>query len=142
MAPRPHANKCRKRMQEEMKKSPGGRRRLEEAERKVHEDLGSRLVAEHGEKDEMERPGITGSKVERESEPAEERSPGAADPPSVHQDVGGDRAVGARADERQTSTSRSSGNEAQGPRAAGAEEPPARTERGNKGSKRDTAETN
>ena len=71
---------------------------MEESERKIHEYLESKLVAEHGAKDEMERPEITGSKVEEELEPADEVSPGAANPPSVHQDTGEDRAVGARAE--------------------------------------------
>ena len=64
MAPRPHSSKCRERIQTEMKKPPEGRRRLEDAERKIHEYLEKKLVTEHGEKDEKERPGITGSKEE------------------------------------------------------------------------------
>ena len=39
MAPRRHTDKCRQRIKEEMKKTPEGRRRLEETERKVHEYL-------------------------------------------------------------------------------------------------------
>ena len=39
-------------MQEELKKTPEGRRRLEEAERKIYEHLESKLVEEHGAKDE------------------------------------------------------------------------------------------
>ena len=90
MASRPHTSKRRKKMQEEMKKTPEGRRRLEEAERKIHEYLESKLVAEHGVKDEAERPGITGSRMEEGPEPADEAGPGAADPPSVHPDAAGD----------------------------------------------------
>ena len=52
MASRPHTNKCRGRMKEEMKKTPEGRRRLEEADRKIHEYLESRLMEDHGVKDE------------------------------------------------------------------------------------------
>ena len=64
MAPRPHNSKCRNRIEAEMRKTPGGRKRLEDADRKIHEYLEKDLVAEHGETDEKERPGITGSKTE------------------------------------------------------------------------------
>ena len=62
MASRPHTSKCRARMKVEMKRTPDGRKRLEEADRKIHECLESKLVEAHGAKDESERPGITGSK--------------------------------------------------------------------------------
>ena len=58
-----------------MKKSPEGRRRLEEADRKIHEYLESKLMEEHGVKDEAERPGITGSKTGVGPEPATEAKP-------------------------------------------------------------------
>ena len=51
-------------MQLEVRKTPEGRRKLEEADRKVHEYLERKLMTEHGEKDEKERPGITGSMTE------------------------------------------------------------------------------
>ena len=47
-----------------MRKTPGGRKRSEDAYRKIHEYFEKKLVAEHGETDERERPGITGSKTE------------------------------------------------------------------------------
>ena len=62
MAPRPHTSKCRGRIEAEMKKTPEGRKRLEYADLKVQEYLEKQLVADHGEKDERERPGITGRK--------------------------------------------------------------------------------
>ena len=52
MAPRPHSSKCRSRMKVEMRSTPDGRKRLEEADRKIHEYLESKLVEEHGSKDE------------------------------------------------------------------------------------------
>ena len=55
MASRPHTGKCRARMKEEMKSTPEGRRRLEEADRKVHEYLESKLMEEHERKDEVEK---------------------------------------------------------------------------------------
>ena len=55
MAPRPHSSKCRERIQAEMKKTPEGRKRLGDAERKIHEYLQRKLVAEHGHKDEKKR---------------------------------------------------------------------------------------
>ena len=45
-----------------MKKTPEGRKRLEYADLKVQEYLEKQLVADHGEKGEKERPGITGRK--------------------------------------------------------------------------------
>ena len=39
MAPRPHNSKCRDRIQAEMRKTPEGRKRLEDADRKIHEYL-------------------------------------------------------------------------------------------------------
>ena len=56
MSVRPHTSKCRSRMQEAMESTPDGRKRLEEADRKIHEYLESKLVEEHGTKDESERP--------------------------------------------------------------------------------------
>ena len=79
MASRPHTGKCRKRTQEEMIKTPESRRRLEEAERKIHEYPESKLVDEHGAKDEAERLGITGAKVEVVPEPTVEVEPVFAD---------------------------------------------------------------
>ena len=64
MAPRPRNSKCRNRIEAEMGKTPGGRKRLEDADRKIHEYLEKKLVAKHGETDERERPGITGSRTQ------------------------------------------------------------------------------
>ena len=63
MAPRPHTAKCRLRMKDDMEITPEGRKRLEEADRKIHEYLESKLVETHGAKDESERPGIIGSRM-------------------------------------------------------------------------------
>ena len=60
MAARPHSSKCRTRIEAEMRKTPSGRKRLEDADRKIHEYLERKLIAEHAETDERERPGIAG----------------------------------------------------------------------------------
>ena len=65
VAARPHTKQCRARMKEAIKSTPDGKRRLEEDERKVHEFLERKLLEEHGDKDESERPGITGRHLKR-----------------------------------------------------------------------------
>ena len=90
MASRPHTSKSRERMKEEMKKTPEGRRRLEKADREIHEYLESKLMEEHGTKDEAERPGITGSKPEARPKPSIEAEPAVADQPSMRPGTGGD----------------------------------------------------
>ena len=52
MMPRPHTSKCRKRMEEEMRKTESGRKRIEEADMRVHEFLEEKLMEDHAEKDE------------------------------------------------------------------------------------------
>ena len=65
-------------------------RRIEEADRRIHEYRESKLVDDHGAQDEAERLGITGSKVEVVPEPPIEAEPVVADSPSAHQGaVGG-----------------------------------------------------
>ena len=105
MASRPHTSKCRTRMKEEMKKTPDGRKRLEETDRNIHECLESKLVEEHGAKDESERPGITRSEPEATADVQPRGSPSASDSnPSAHPLVGNSRSrarhVRARAPKR------------------------------------------
>ena len=126
MVSRPHTSKCRKRMQEETKKTPEGRRRLEEAERKVHEYLESKLVAEHEAKDEAERLGITDSRTEGGPEPTVEIEPGVVDSPSAHPGAVGDAPSthpGAAGDGTSSSPPRASPS-AQGACATGSADPP------------------
>ena len=80
-----------------MKKTPEGRKRLEEADRKIHEYLESKLVEEHGVKDEAERPGITGSKPEAvqptvDAQPSGDPSAG-DDTPSAPPGAGGSKSA-------------------------------------------------
>ena len=63
MAARPHSNKCRSRIEAEMRTTPEGRKRLEYSDMKVQEYLEKKLLADHGEADEQERPGISGGKA-------------------------------------------------------------------------------
>ena len=63
MAARPHSSKCRSRIEAEMRKTIHGRKRLEHADMKVQEYLEKKLLADHGEADEQERPGISGGRV-------------------------------------------------------------------------------
>jgi hypothetical protein len=81
VAARPHTKQCRARMKEAIKSTPDGKRRLEEDERKVHEFLERKLVEEHGDKDEAERPGITGAKVKRGRGSAVKPEQSAENPP-------------------------------------------------------------
>lgn len=142
MASRPHASKCRKRMHEEMKKTAEGRRRSEEADRKIHEYLESKLVAEHGVKDGADRLGITGSRVEEGPEPTVETEPFVYDSPSTHPGNAGNAASahpGAVGDWLSSSPPRASPS-TQEARVTGSADPPTAREKDNKAPKRGTAE--
>lgn len=106
-------------MKEEMKRTPEGRKRLEEADRKIHEYLESKLMEEHGAKDETERPGITGSKSEAKPRPSTEGEPSADvqpsgdpsagdDTPSAHPGAGSSKSAlqGAQAQKRSVAETR------------------------------------
>ena len=84
MSVRPHTSKCRTRMKESMRNTPDGRKRLEEADRKIHEYLESKLVEEHGTKDESERPGITGNKSEPVIDAQASERPSSDEGPPIH----------------------------------------------------------
>ena len=79
MAPRPHSRECRGRFETEMWKTPEGRKRLEYADMKVHAYLKKKLLANHGEVDEKERPGITGNDVEAAENMTDTGVPAAAE---------------------------------------------------------------
>ena len=53
-----------------MRQTPSVRKRLEDADRKIHEYLERKLMAEHAETDEQERPGISGGR--KSTKPATE----------------------------------------------------------------------
>ena len=63
---------------------------LEEADMKIHEYLESKLMEEHGVKDEAERPGITGSTSEAVPKPSTETEPTADAQPSGDPSAGDD----------------------------------------------------
>ena len=105
-----------------MRKTPAGRKRLEYADLKIQEYLEKKLVEDHGDADEQERPGISAGKAgkKKTKEKPEEKTetlptgstaqPSNASPDSVAQDrPSGEQSDRGRAADESTIRSRVSG---------------------------------